>query len=79
MKLGSPTTLTIKLNKEKTEFLFLLTFPGRQQPVEFEMKTDGAMVLMGALQSLQARHKVSIPRVIRPKGKPTLRVVTDDD
>lgn len=76
MKLGSPTKLEIKPNAEKTEFRFLLSF--REQPRIFEFALDdaGLMYLMHALQHLQARHRIPIPDQIRPRGKPTLRVVT---
>ena len=78
MKLGAPTKLEIKPNEEKTEFRFLLTFPERPQPVEFEVSSESVMMIMVGLQRLQARHKIPIPSSVRPKGKPQLRVVTDD-
>lgn len=79
MDLGSPSSILIKPNEEKTEFQFLLSFPERLQPVEFSISTDGAMVLMAALQRLQVKHKIPIPKSVRPGGKPMLRVVSDDE
>jgi hypothetical protein len=70
VKLGSPTKVEIKPNAEKTEFRFLLTFPGRPQLVEFVLTGDGMMSVMGALQELQALHKIPIPKKARPFGKP---------
>lgn len=78
MKLGRPTKLEIKPNAEKTEFRFLLTFPGRPQPVEFALDAPGTMGILVGLQRLQARHKIPIPSSLRPTGKPKLRVVTPD-
>jgi hypothetical protein len=79
MKLGSPTKLEIKPNAGKTEFRFLLTFPEAPQTVEFVLDDTGTMYALHALQLLQARHKIPIPKDARPSGKPTLRVVTPDD
>jgi hypothetical protein len=79
MKLGTPTKLDVRPNAEKTEFRFLLSFPGRPQPVEFEVDADGAMMMMHGLQRLQALHKIPIPSAVRPHGKPKLRVVTPDE
>jgi hypothetical protein len=78
VKLGSPTKVEIKPNAEKTEFRFLLTFPGRPQPVEFVLTGDGMMLVMGALQQLQAQHKIPIPKKTRPSGKPKLQIVRDE-
>jgi hypothetical protein len=79
MKLGRPTQMEIKpSNSEKTEFRFLLTFPSSPRQVEFEIPASGAMGLMRALQSLQVRHKLPIPRPMVPSGKPKLRIVTDE-
>jgi len=79
MQLGSPTKLEIKPNAGKTEFRFLLTFPELQKPVEFFVDSDSMMSIMVGLQRLQALHKIPIPNHVRPRGKPNLRVVTDDD
>ena len=79
MKLGTPTRIEIKPTKEKTGFRFLLTFPGRLQPVEFETSAAGAMMIMAGLQRLQTLHKIPIPRAVRPRGKPHLHVVMPDE
>ena len=78
MKLGIPTEVMIKSNAEKTEFRFLLTFPEQPQPVEFELSPEGTMMLMRALETLQARYKITIPSSVWP-ALPNLRVVTPDD
>jgi len=79
MKLGSPTEFRVTPNVGKTEFRFLLTFPGSPQPVEFEMPCESVMMLMIGLQRLQVLHKLPIPSQVRPQGKPKLRVVVSDD
>jgi hypothetical protein len=80
MKLGQPTEIKIKPNNPgKTEFQFLLSFPGLPQQVEFLTSAEGAMNLMQGLQKLQAKYKIPIPRSVVPAGKPNLRIVTDDD
>ena len=78
MKLGRPTKLQVKPNAEKTEFQFLLTFPERPQPVEFSVSPESAMMILHGLRRLQALHKIPIPASIRPRGKPVLKVVTDE-
>ena len=79
MQLGRPNRLEIKPFNEGTEFRFLLSFPSLQTPVEFETTARGAMGIMRALQSLQARHKIPIPDELRPSGPPTLTVVSGED
>jgi hypothetical protein len=79
MKLGQPTEIAIKPNPGKTEFRFLLSFPGSPQSVEFLTSARGAMLLMQGLQVVQATHKIPIPRRRVPAGKPNLRIVTGDD
>lgn len=79
MKLGHPLQLLIKPNEGKTEFQFLLSFREAPQQVEFLDSAEGAMNLMQALQKLQAKYKIPIPRPALPAGKPQLRVVTDDE
>jgi hypothetical protein len=79
MNLGSPNRIMIKPDAAKTEFLFQLTFPERQQPVEFSISAEGAMVVMSVLQRLQAKHEIPIPKASRPSGPPILRVVTNDE
>jgi hypothetical protein len=78
MKLGIPTDVLIKSNAEKTEFRFLLTFPGRCHPVEFELSSESTMMLMRTLETLQARYKIPIPSSVWP-ALPNLRIVTPDD
>jgi hypothetical protein len=78
MKLGSPTEFRVTPNAGKTEFRFLLTFPELPQPVEFEMPSESVMMLMVGLQQLQVRHKIPIPSQVRPRGKPKLRLVLDE-
>jgi hypothetical protein len=79
MKLGSPTEFRVTPTAERTEFRFLLRFPERPQPIEFEMPSESVMMLMVGLQRLQAQHKIPIPRSVRPRGKPKLRVVVSDE
>lgn len=47
--------------------------------VSYELSDAGGMALMLALQKYQARHKIPIPANLRPKGRPTLAVVLNDD
>ena len=80
MNLGRPKKLTVKpKNAEKTEFQFLLEFRGRDQPVEFFVTGDGAMMILHGLKEIQARYRIPIPDSIRPRGRPTLRVVLPDE
>jgi hypothetical protein len=78
MNLGRPSKVHIKPNEEKTEFRFQMWFPERRLPADFHTSAEGAMLLMHALQHLQALHKIPIPKGARPAGRPKLRVVTDD-
>lgn len=73
----------ITLNYHPAEKRFRLSFgfraPMRLPAVVYEFSEDGGMMLMRALQRLQARHKIPIPSSLRPKGRPKLSVVLDDD
>ncbi len=69
----------IKINIKGRLAQFLLTFPDQSRPFEFHTTASGAMAIMGALQTLQVRYKLSIPQAARRRGKPTLRVVTPDE
>lgn len=46
--------------------------------IAFEMNSDGGMVLMKTLQEFQAKHGIPIPASQRPKGKPSLSIVSED-
>jgi hypothetical protein len=75
------THIDIKPNADKSRFRFHLVFDGATQPaepIEFEMAPDGMMTLMVGLQKLQEFHKLPIPEAVRPKGKPSLSIVTDE-
>jgi hypothetical protein len=76
---GARPPAVIRSNAEKTEFQFHLEFPELPQPVEFELEAESAMMLMRALQTLQARYKIPIPSEARLRGRPKLRIVTPDD
>jgi hypothetical protein len=79
LALGSPSEIRIIPNKERTVFLFRLTFRERPPPIEFMMDDAGAMLLLHGLKELQAKYKIPIPDQVRPRGKPKLRVVTSDE
>jgi hypothetical protein len=79
MKLGTLRRIKITPNSAKTEFSLLLTFAGSSEPVEFSLPSGGLMLLLRALQELQILHQIPIPASLRPTGKPTLTIVTDDD
>jgi hypothetical protein len=70
----------VKPLKETEEFQFQFWFGGEPQPIEFLMTYQGAMILMGVLQEMQAKHKIPIPALLRPKkGRPKLSVVKLDE
>jgi hypothetical protein len=79
MKLGIPNELRIKPINGKKRFRFLLRFPERTQPVEFETGADDAMAIMKALQRIQELYKLPIPQGPLKKGKPALSIVKDDE
>jgi hypothetical protein len=81
-RFGRLTHIIIKPSKEEENiFRFLLRFDGNRQrrDVEFDMDADGMMVLLNALQQMQALHQIPIPPTLRPRGKPSLKVVQKDD
>jgi hypothetical protein len=77
VKLGSPTKITVKPQKDGAEFQFLLSFRERSHPIEFHLAAYGAMGLLAALKMQQKRYDLAVPVVGRPK--PRLRVVKPDD
>jgi hypothetical protein len=79
MKLGRLTKIRISPNEERTKLSFAMTFDAQPRQVEFEVPSGHAMALMQALQSLQVRHKLPMPKPTRTAGKPVLRLVTDDE
>lgn len=73
------TNIKISPLGDKTQFRFHLEFGASSPPesLSFELGADGMMVLMVALQKLQATHKIPIPESVRTKRKPSLSVVAD--
>lgn len=64
---------------ESKSFRFRLRFDGKSQQVEFVASFEAAMYLLKHLQRFQVRYKLPIPLRERPRGKPVLSVVRDDD
>ena len=73
IKLSAPDaetqSLTIRLDSESN---------GREDSIAFSISCEGLMVLMKAIQGYQVRHKLPIPHTARPKGTPTLSIVSDE-
>jgi len=47
--------------------------------ITFEITAAGLAVLLNALQGLQVKYRIPIPPTVRPaRGRPDLRIVTDD-
>jgi hypothetical protein len=49
---------------------------GHEESIALLVSCDGLMHLMKALQAYQALHKLPIPHTLRPRGKPSLSVVS---
>jgi len=63
-------SLTIRLDLESS---------GRKESISFSVPSDGLMFLMKAIQDYQVRHKIPIPDKLRPKGRPNLSIVSDEE
>lgn len=50
----------------------------KRSAIAFDLNPTELMTLMAAFQQLQARYRIPIPSNLRPKGPPTLSVVTDE-
>jgi len=79
MNLGRPSNIEVRVNQEKTEFRFRLSFPVEPRLVEFQLSPARAMMISHGLKMLQAHHKIPIPQQLRPSGKPRLRIVRADE
>lgn len=66
-------------NPGKTQFRCCLQFADIERPsaVEFDLSASDLMRVLGLLQQLQAAHNLPIRQRVR-RGKPVLRIVTDD-
>ena len=51
----------------------------QKKSIEFEIGSDAAMSLMGALQEFQAKFDWQPPKPLKPKGKISLRIVSSSD
>jgi hypothetical protein len=51
---------------------------GHEELIDVAVSCDGLMFLMATLQAYQVRHKLHIPWIARPKGKPALTIVAED-
>lgn len=66
--------------EDGARFRFLLS-PGahdRRSPIAFEVTNEGAMALLHTLQGMQAKFRIPTPPTLRPRGPPTLKIVTDE-
>ena len=80
LELGILRRIAIRTHQGQTRFRFHLDLrESEQQPVEFDLTAVDLMILLHALKTLQARHKIPVPATLRPKGKPVLHVVTPDE
>lgn len=73
--------IELKPTREKSALLFRLTFrPSgpRNGSIEFELEASDAMHLLSALQTVQRRTRWRVPQFFGQRGKPQLRVVTDE-
>jgi hypothetical protein len=80
---GDLLKLQLEPRDENSTLRFHLTFgPSSQnrngQAVQFDVSAGGAMGILNALQTLQARHGWPLPSY-RRKGRPTLKIVETDD
>jgi hypothetical protein len=68
---------------ENSVLRFHLTFASssqnrNSQVVQFDVSSDHAMAILNALQTLQAKHGWRLPSY-RRKGRPTLKIVQNED
>lgn len=76
------TTIKIIPLKEKTEFLMrlqVLDDAHQSIAIELALSLEALMRLKMGLDTLQARLRLSIPENLRPKGRPHLSIVEDEE
>jgi hypothetical protein len=67
--------------EERKGFQVRLEFAGERssEAIEFALSFEMMMRILNGLQKLQAHHKVPIPETLRPKGRPRLSIVEDEE
>lgn len=68
--------------KGKTEFLMRLQVSGGVRPssaIELVLTAEALMSLKRGLEMIQVHHSIPIPENLRPKGRPNLSVVEDEE
>jgi hypothetical protein len=74
-------SLHLGVPNEETQSVILrlnLETNGHEEPIDVSVSCDGLMYLMTTLREYQARHKLPIPHIARPKGPPSLSIVSED-
>jgi hypothetical protein len=75
------TSLRLGVPNKYTQSVILglkLQANGHEELIDVAVSCDGLMYLMTTLQEYQVRHKLHIPWIARPKGKPSLSIVAED-